>query len=189
MTDGPFKNAPLNSRWKKFGDGLANDAASPSEHVARLDSAIRRDLCTKETNALVDALLAHVNQLQTDAFPQISIETIFEQHPKTPQSDMLRKFILVNLAKSMSIDDAWKFGFDSFVRHEANLARNRIAEEAIAARDRGDLKRAEFAKVITRNRETFADLDIDKLKESILNKSARKKVAVIKKDGLDEGPE
>ncbi|TIQ69727.1 MAG: hypothetical protein E5X64_40760, partial [Mesorhizobium sp.] len=33
MTDGPFRNAELPSRWKRYGQELVSDAASPEERT------------------------------------------------------------------------------------------------------------------------------------------------------------
>ena len=35
MTDGPFKNAALSSRWKQYGKDLVSDAASSEERAAQ----------------------------------------------------------------------------------------------------------------------------------------------------------
>lgn len=189
MTDGPFKNAQLSGRWKRYGNSLANDSMSSNERTERVQSAILRDLCTKETRALVTELDAYVKRLQKDLFPRVAVNEIFDRHPTTPQSDTLRKFFSANLAKPMGVEGAWQFAFDSFVRHEAYGTKNRMFEECMSARDRGDLRGAKYSKAIRRNDEAFAALDLPKIRDHVLSGKSAPRMAVQKKTGIEDGPE
>ena len=169
MTDGPFKNAALPARWKKCGDSLVNDAVSRDERVEYFHNAIMRDLCTKETQELVRDLVLYVKRIQKDLFPRNAVDAIFNDHPKTPQLDILQRHLSANLARPMSVEQAWHLAFDSFVRHEAASSKNRMIEEAYSSIARGELKNADLAKVLERNNDTFHRVDYAKIRDDALS--------------------
>jgi len=189
MTDGPFKNADLSGRWKRYGNSLTNDSMSSQDRTERVHSAILRDLCTKETRELVVALDTYVKRLQKDLFPRVAVDEIFNNHARTPQSDTLQKFFSANLARPMAIESAWQLAFDSFVRHEAYGTKNRMLEECMNARDRGDLRGAKYSKAIRRHDEAFAALDLSKIRDHALSGKSASRIVVQKKTGIEDGPE
>jgi len=189
MTDGPFKNAELSGRWKRYGNSLGNDSMSSNERTERVHSAILKDLCTKETRTLIVELDTYVKRLQKDLFPRVAVDEIFDSHARTPQSDTLQKFFSANLARPMGIETAWQLAFDSFVRHEAYGTKNRMLEECISARDRGDLRGAKYSKAINRHDEAFAALDLPRIRDHVLSGKSASKMALQKKTGIEDGPE
>ncbi len=188
MTDGPFKNTKLPDRWKKYGDDLVSDAKSSNERTERAQSAILRDLCTKETKALVIELDTYVKRLQQNLMPRVTVDAIFEKHPTTPQSDSLHRIFSGYLVNS-SLETAWKLGFDKWVKTEASRIQNRMVEHCITARDRGDLKREKYPVAIERHNEAFAGVDYNKIHDGFFgSKSLSKACAIAKKTGNDDGP-
>lgn len=187
MTDGPFKNTKLPDRWKKYGDDLVSNAKSSSERTERVESAILRDLCTKETRALVIEIDTYVKRLQQDLIPRATVDAIFERHPTTPQSDSLRRFFTAYLANS-SLETAWQFGFDRWVKTEASRTQNRLVEHCISARDRGDLDRAKYPAAIERHEKAFAGIDYNKIRDGFFGAKRPAKAGIAKKTGLDDGP-
>ncbi len=189
MTDGPFKNAALSARWKKCGEALANDAMSRDERVEYVHNAIMRDLCTKETRALVRELEQYVQRVQKDLFPRNAVDAIFNEHPPTPQSDILQRCVNANLARPMPVEQAFQLAFDSFVIHEAASSRNRMIEESHSSLARGDMKIADLPKILDRNNETFNEVDYGKIRDDVLSGKRPSRVAIAKKIGVNEGPE
>lgn len=187
MTDGPFKNAALSSRWKRYGDALINDAMSSNERTERVHSAILKDLCTKESRALITELDTYVKRLQKDLLPREAVNAIFDKHPKTPQADILQKFLSANLARPMGVESAWHFAFDSFVKHEAYGTENRMVEQCMSARDRGDLPN--YSKAVERNHEAFAGLNHGRIRDDLLSGKSASKFAIAKHSSIDDGPE
>jgi hypothetical protein len=187
MVDGPFKNAALPERWKKFGDSLTSNAVSSAERVQQAESAIFRDLCTKETRDLVSDVLEYVNRQQGDLIPRMGIDAIFDKHAKTPQADILYRHITTNLARQMPLLPAWNNAFDSFVRHEAYGTRNRIHEECLHARDRGDLVGAKFSRAVRRAAETFDKVNVSRIRDDLLSGKSKAAAAIPKSTGLDDG--
>ena len=66
MTDGPFKNAELSSRWKQYGKDLVSDAASPDERAAQACHSVLGDVDMNTLGLLVRALEAHAHQAQVN---------------------------------------------------------------------------------------------------------------------------
>jgi len=188
MTDGPFKHADLPNRWKKYGEDLESDAKTSSQRTERVESAILRDLCTKETRALVLEIDSYVKRLQQDIVPRVGIEAIFNKYPQTPQTDNLRRILTAHLVTASSVESAWQFGFDKWVRNEAFRTRNRMVEHCISARDRGDLKGVDFPKVVERNDDAFAGINYDKIRDRFFSGKGAAKFAMAKQDGLGDGP-
>lgn len=188
MTDGPFKNSDLPSRWKRYGDALVSDAKSSNERTERVESAILRDLCTKETRTLVLELDTYVKRLQKDFVPRVTVDAIFDKYANTPQTDNLHRFFTAYLASSSSIETAWQLGFDKWVRHEAARTQNRMVEHCISARDRGDLHRADYPKAIERHQKAFTGVDYTKIRDGFFGDKRTSKATIAKKIGLDDGP-
>src|SRR5882757_1747537 len=97
MTDGPFKNLQLASRWKRFAEAVQNDAVGMVERCSLAGDALVREVLTEETQALLIDLQAYRSREQLDIDPLSSVESIFNSHSKTPFTDSLEKELAFRL--------------------------------------------------------------------------------------------
>ena len=190
MTDGPFKNAALSSRWKQYGKDLVSDAASPEERGAQACDSILGGVDLKALGPLLGILEAQAQRTQMDLDPVSSVEAVFERHAKSPLTDILQKHLIANLRDQIPAERALDQAFPSAVTDWINITKNRLDEECIRARDRGDMKQENCRKGIERNHEAFEIIRANELCNALMSgnqrafrQTTRKKVAV------DEGPD
>ncbi|WP_334149224.1 hypothetical protein [Hyphomicrobium sp.] len=190
MTDGPFRNAELSSRWKRYGQDLVSDAVSAEERMTQACHSMIGDVDMKAFSPLFGDLKAHAERRQMDLDPVSEVETIFESHPTSPLADALQRHLIANLRDQMPIGEALNRSLESTAKEWISTTTNRLDEECIRARELGDMKREDYHKGIERNRETFAAIKPNELCDALAtgNKSVFRQ-AVQKKAGVDEGPE
>ena len=190
MTDGPFKNAELTSRWKQYGKDLVSDAASPDERAAQACHSILGDVDMKTLGPLLSALKAHAHQTQVELDPVSSFEAIFEKHPNSPLVDTIQKHLIAQLRDQAPTGRALDRAFQSAVANLIDTTRNRLDEECIRARDRGDMTQENCLKGIDRNHEAFKKIDSNDLGKALTSGNRHAfKDATRKKVGVDEGPD
>ena len=190
MTDGPFRNAELNSRWKRYGQDLVSDAVSAEERAMQACHSMIGDIDIQAFSPLLGDLKAHVERTQMDLDPAPVVERIFESHPTSPLADALQRHLIANLRDQIPIDQALNRSLESMAKDWIDTTKNRLDEECIRARELGDMKREDYHKSMARNHETFAAIKPEALYDALAagNKSAFRQ-AVKKKAGVDEGPE
>lgn len=190
MTDGPFKNAVLSSRWKQYGKDLVNDATSLEERIAQACHSMMDTDDVLAVSKIVADVNAHIQRRQMDLDTVSSMEALFESHSKSPLSDMMQKYLIANLRDQMPLGAALDQAVASTVSDWIGINKNRLDEECIRARDIGDMNENEFRKGIERNRETFANINSDALCDALTtgDKHAFKQ-AQQKKTGIDVGPD
>ncbi|MDE0219021.1 MAG: hypothetical protein OXJ90_07105 [Spirochaetaceae bacterium] len=189
MSDGPFKNVELGSRWKRFAAAAHNDAADPTERCVLAADAIVHEILTDETQALLSDLFAYVREDQLDLTPLSSIERIFHSHHKTAFGDSLQREVAYRLADDMPVSDAIDQALEASFDDHHRRARDRIEEECIRAREVGALRRDQFPHTVARANAAFDALPKHEICDALRrrNKSAFK-TAASKHSGLDEGP-
>ena len=185
MTDGPYKNAALTERWKKFGNALDNDAMSRDERTQRAERALSKDL-SQEFRALVQELNCYVTKPQLDLQPRVMVQEIFDKHPRSPLADTLQRFFSANLARPMTIETAFSLALDSTIRKEQHNIRNRMIEETMYARDRGDLAPGRYPTIIERLGEVA--INVSRMCDDVLTNKTAPRAALAKMAGLDDGP-
>ncbi|EHR01143.1 hypothetical protein [Bradyrhizobium sp. WSM471] len=190
MTDGPFRNAALSSRWKRYGQDLISDAASPEERTIQACHSMIGDVDMKAFSPLFNELKGHAERAQMDLDPVTVIETIFDGHPPSPVADALQRHLSANLRDQLSPERALDQGLASIAQEWIDTTKNRLDEECIRARDHGDMSSDDYHKGIERNRETFAAIKASDLCNALAtgNRGAFRK-ATEKKAGVDEGPD
>lgn len=188
MTDGPFRNAPLHSRWKKFGDVCKSDARSPKERADYAEHALRKDIWSKSFLTLVRDVDKYIKGPQNDLLPKYTIDTIFAKHERSLQSDMLQRYFKANSDRPMMLSDAWNLAVDETIRHQVSLTRNRIEEHFIAARSRGDVSYTDMQKCIKTSREAFDGVNASKMRIAGLGDKSPIRISVQKLDGVEAGP-
>ncbi|HBK07158.1 MAG TPA: hypothetical protein DDZ81_15125 [Acetobacteraceae bacterium] len=190
MTDGPFRNAKLSSRWKRYGEDLVSDAASPKERIAQACHSMLDDFDIKAFSSILSSLRRYVQHPQMDLDPTAPVETIFDNNPRSFLTDSLQKHIAANLRDQLSPEVALHRALGSTVREWIGITRNRMDEECIVARDNRDMSREEYKKGIERNGVTFAGINPGDLCDA-LTKGNRQafKSELRKKAGVDEGPD
>jgi hypothetical protein len=190
MSDGPFRNLPLSSRWQRYGEDLVSDAASLEERAAQVCHSMLGDVDLKEFSSLWSALQANTQRPQMDLDPISSIDAIFDGHPRSRLTDTLQKHLAANLRDQMPPGTALDQALAGTVRDWIGAAKNRLDEHCILARDLGDMSREDYRKGIERNRETFAAIKVGDLCNALTcgNKRAFSQ-ALRKKSGVDEGPD
>lgn len=190
MTDGPFKNAELSSRWKQYGKDLVSDAASSDERAAQACHSILGDADMNTLGLLLRALEAHAHQAQVDLDPVSSFEAIFENHSRSPFTDVIQKHLIANLRDQAPPGRALDEALPSAVADLIDTTRNRLDEECIRARDRSDMTQENCRKGIERNHEAFERINPNELCNALTSGNRHAfKDATRKKDGVDEGPD
>lgn len=190
MSDGPFSNADLSSRWKRYGQDLVSDASSREERTMRACHSMIGDVDMKTFSPLFDELKAYTDQTQLDLDPITAVETIFDNHPMSPLSDALRRHLTANMREQIHPEEVLDHALKGMTKEWISTTKNRLDEECIRARELGDMSREDYGKGIERNRETFAAINTSELSEALAigNKRAFRQ-AVEKKFDVDEGPE
>ena len=146
MTDGPFKNAALSSRWKQYGKDLVSDVASSEERIAQACHSILGDMDMKRVGSLLSALKGHAQRPQLDLDPVSSAEAIFDSHAQSPLTDLLQKHITANLREQIPGKRPLDQALRSAVTDSIAITKNRLDEECIRARDLGDMNRENYRK-------------------------------------------
>ena len=189
IMDGPFKNATLSGRWKRYGKDLVSDAASPQERVAQACYSMLGGLDMKALSPLLSALRAEGQQPQVDLDPISSVEAIFESHAKSPWTDTLQKHLIANLQDRMSVEEALDQALPGTVVDWIDTTKNRLDEHCIRARDRGDMNVENYRKGIERNHEAFGAIQLNELCRALVTGNGRAfNQATRKRIGVDEGP-
>jgi hypothetical protein len=190
MTDGPFRNAALSERWKKYGDDLVSDAASPSERTARICHSMLGDVDWNAVGPLLKQLEANALNSQLELDPCARIADIFDNQMKTPFSDSLQKHLTANLRENVPAQKALDMAVLSSVNDWVGTARSRIEEECIRARDVGDMSKGDFEKGMNRSRESFNAVDANQIAQALLAGDRQAfKQAVRSKLDVNDGPE
>ena len=190
MTDGPFKNTLLSSRWKRYGEDLVSDAVSPNERTKQACHCMIGDVNIREFSPLIGELKAHAERPQMDLDPVTAIEIIFDNHPISPLTDNLQRHLVANLRDQLPPDKALDQALHSTANEWIDTTKNRLDEECIRARELGDMSREDYHKGIERNHETFAAIKPSELCDALATGNKRAFTqALQKKVGLDEGPE
>lgn len=190
MSDGPFRNTMLSSRWKSYGQKLVSDAMTAQERTAQACHSMIGDVDMKTFHPLFSELKAHAERPQMDLDPVAAIETIFNNRPILPLVDVLQRHLVANLRDHVPPEKALDQALDSTAKEWTGIIKNRLDEECIRARDRGDMRLADYRKGIERNHETFSAIKSNELCAALASGNKRAFHPVIqKKSGVDEGPE
>ena len=190
MMDGPFRNASLSSRWKQYGNDLVSDAASSEERAAQACHSMLGDVDMEAFGPLLSALKAHAQRPQIDLDPVLSVDTIFDSHPKSPLTDTLQKHLIANLRDQIPVERALVQALPRAVMDWIGTTKNRLDEECIRARDLGDMNHESCRKGIERNREVFDVIRSNELCDALVSGNGRAfKQATRKKVGVDDGPD
>ena len=116
MTDGPFKNAALSSRWKQYGKDLVSDAASSEERTAQACHSILGDIDMKGLGSLLSALKGHAQRPQMDLDSVSSTEAVYDSRAKSPLTDIFQKHLTANLRDQIPGERALDQALRSAVR-------------------------------------------------------------------------
>ncbi|WP_028223146.1 hypothetical protein [Paraburkholderia oxyphila] len=190
MSDGPFRNVALTSRWKVYGQKLISDATSAEERMVQACHSMVRDVDMKTFHPLFGELRAHAQRPQMDLDPAAAIETIFDRHPRSFLSESLNRHLIANLRDQISPEQALDQALGNTAREWIGTTKNRLDEHCIRARDLGDMKREDYRKGLERNHETFSAIKPDELCAALASGNKRAfGEALHKKSGVDEGPE
>ncbi|MCQ0990339.1 hypothetical protein [Jiella marina] len=188
MTDGPFRNLRLSTRWKKFGEQLVSDAASPAERVNQACHSMMTDAGVKEFSFMVQDLSTCLSQSQLTLDPVSDIEAVLERHSMSSFSDILRRTLIANVLDGSSPADALQPALDAATREWVGIVKNRQDEHCIQARDLGDISRVDYQKCLERNAEAFSNIDVEKLCQAMKDGN-RRAFSSPKRVTVDEGPE
>lgn len=190
MTDGPFKNAQLSSRWKQYGKDLVRDATSEEERATQACHSMIGDVDPVAISAILGDIRTYAQRPQMDLDPVPFMESLFEKHAKTPLTDLLQKHLIARLRDQMLPAAAIERALPNTVSDWIGITKNRMDEECIRARTLGDMSESDYRKGIARNRETFATVSPDALGNALTIGDKRAfKQAQKKKIGVDEGPD
>lgn len=189
MTDGPFRNLPLNAAWKRYGDDLVNDAKSKDERVARASDAMLAGANLDAISALTNALQEYADRLQLDFDPLGSIERILQEYSQSGLADDLARNLMANLSDHESLSAALDAALAGVTENLIASSKNRLDEHCIRSRDFSDMTAADYRKALARNQETFAAVDAGKIAQALRTGNRRAfSVDLKKKVGVNDGP-
>ena len=117
-----------------------------------------------------------------------SAEAIFDNHAKSPLTDILTKHLTANLRDQIPGERPLDQALRSAVTDWTAITKNRLDEECIRARDLGDMNHENYRKGIERNHETFHAIRPNELCDALFSGNGAFKQAIRKKVGVDEGP-
>ena len=186
MTDGPFRNSALSTRWKQYGQDLVSDAASQDERVKQACHSVFGDI--KFFDRLYGELDARTSREKMDLDSVAATETIFDNNERSTMSDTLERNLLCNLREGMPERKSLDLALEQAVGEILANAKNRIDEECIRARDVGDMSRSDFSKGLQRNRETFAAIDVGSVCAALENGNKDAFRRTMRKD-VNDGPD
>ncbi len=190
MTDGPFRNAALSSRWKRYGKDLVNDAVSSEERAAQACHSMLGNVDMKAFGALLNELKAHAQRPQMDMDSISSVEAIFDGQAKPPLTNILQKHLIANLREQIPGERALGQAILSAVTDSIGITKNRLDEQCIRARDLGDMNHENYRKGIERNHEAFGAIRPNELCDALVSDNGRAFRQVTRmKVGVDEGPD
>jgi len=179
----------LGKKWKRFAEALQNEAFDNSTCCALASHALMHEILTDSFRAVLAALQAYVNLQQLDIDPLSSVESIFNDHMKTPFTDTLQKQVAFRLHDQVTPDDAVRQALEASVSEHSIDARNRIIDEFIRARETGEIRQDQYSRAVNKVKAIFDLLPKNEVYGvlNVGNKNAFKD-AVSKKHGLNEGP-
>jgi hypothetical protein len=188
MTDGPFRNSALTSKWKQYGRALVNDAASQNERANQACHSVLGGIDMKAFDRLYRELDYRASRDQMDLDSVAAMESIFDNYERSSFSDALERNLLCNLREGMSERKSLGAALGSAVSELLENAKNLIHEECLRARDVRDMSQSDFAKGIQRNRETFASIDVGSICAALENgnKNAFRRTA---RTDVNDGPD
>ncbi|TAJ74912.1 MAG: hypothetical protein EPO45_16510 [Sphingobium sp.] len=190
MTDGPFRNMPLNAAWKRYGEDLVNDAKSSDERIARASDAMLSNVDIGEIATLVAALREYDNRLQLDFDPLGSIQRIIGEHDGGSLGDELARNLMANLQGQDPLATALNKALIDVAENLISSSKSRLDVHCVKSRELGDMKAADYPTALARNRDTFAAIDIAKISNALETGNRRAFAADLKKKvGTDDGPD
>lgn len=190
MTDGPFRNSALSSRWKSYGEDLVNEATPLEECAASASHSILGGIAWDDLSSLLNALREGLEGAQLGLDPAGVASSIFDAHVPAPFHDSLQRHLEATIRESPQVDGLVDMALREAVNDLIDTAKSRIEEECIRSRDAGDMGWKKYEVAVRRNTETFNQIDAAALARAI-SSGARGafKAALRKKTGTDEGPE
>ncbi|MHA6298763.1 hypothetical protein [Devosia sp. CAU 1758] len=187
MTDGPFRNLPLSTRWRAFGEQLVSDAASPAERINQACHSMMTDAGMKEFSSMVQELSACLAQSQLTLDPVADIEAVIEKHSMSSQADILRRTLIAKIHDGLPPTDALQPAMLATTREWIGIVKNRLDEDCIQARDLGDMSRSDYQKGLERNAEAFSGIEVERLCQAMRD-GDRRAFGSPKTIHVDEGP-
>ena len=190
MTDGPFRNAALSREWKRYGDDLISDAASPEERAVKAFYSMLNDVDLAAFSILWRDLNNHMQCRQLDLDPVASVEAIFDNNPKSTLVDTFQKELEAELRAQTSSLVALDKALINTAKFWISITKSRLDDQCICARELGDMSRDDFHKGIQRNEEAFSRIKLDDFCSALVAGTKRGVGKFVeKKIGIDEGPD
>ena len=187
VTDGPVAYPALGKIWEKFMDALQNDAHSVEERRTLAVRAVVKDILTDENQALLAALRRYSSRTQLELVPTTSVEEIFSHYDRSALSDSLRREIIHGLNKGLAPAVAFEVAISSVVDSLIREMQTRLIDEIQLQPDKDGLYNAD---VVDRVKTVFKSMSVDDICEMLASGDTNAaKARVIKKTGIDEGPE
>ncbi len=190
MTDGPFRNLPLSTAWKRYGNDLVNEAKSKDERVARASDAVLASANVDEISALIKALQEYADRPQLDFDPLGSIERILQGHSQAGLPDDLARNFMADISEHETLSAALDSALAGVTADLIASSKNRLDEHCMQSRDFGDMNAADYRKALERNGETFDALDAVRIANALRTGDRRAFSADLKKkSGVDDALE
>ncbi|WP_085084176.1 hypothetical protein [Azospirillum oryzae] len=190
MTDGPFRNSELSRQWKRYGEDLVSDAASPDERAKKALHSMFGDVDLEEFSNLLRELNHYAQSQQMDLYPSSGVEDIFERNPNSTLINYFYRELFSELKEQSNLQIALDKALVSTAKDWIKIAKDRIDDECICARDLGNMTREDYRKAILRNQEAFSQINPNDFCGALIAGNKRTiSHALKKKSGVDEGPD
>lgn len=188
MTDGPYKNLPLDRRSKRFAEAVQNEAVDQDTRCAYANDAILYGI-SRENQELLHALQSYGQDGQLALDPKASIKSIFDAHPKSEFADHLQREVGLRLHEGEPFQPAINNGLEAALESTIGEFRTRIHEAGLEAHREGPMYKDQLDRLIEGCNNTVEGIDRQGLMKALRegNKDAFKQ-DIKKKEGLDEGP-
>ena len=190
MTDGPFKNLPLDRRSKRFAEAVQNETVDQETRCALANDAILKNIMF-ENQRLVPALLQDFGQDgQLLLEPMSSIEGIFDDCPKSQFADHWQRETSLQLKSGEAPLRAINVGLEAALATSINEFRTRIQEAGLEARRERGMWKDQLKLLIEGCNLALEGIDRGRIIEALSNNDKDAfEHDMRKKDGLDEGPQ
>lgn len=190
MTDGPFKNLPLDRRSKRFAEAVQNEAVDLETRCAYAHDAILNGILSKNRQLLRAMLQEFGRDGQLLFDPMTAIDSIFNNCPKSEFADRWQREIRLRLHDLEPALKSINAGLEAAIETDINEFRTRIHEAGLEALRELGMYKVQFDQLINGCNDALKFVDRARIIEALRteDRDAFKHEKRMRK-GLDEGPQ
>ncbi|MDX2085752.1 MAG: hypothetical protein SFZ03_10245 [Candidatus Melainabacteria bacterium] len=190
MSDGPYRNLPLNRPWKNVAAALSQEATTISEACALMSKAVEKDIANQNGKSLISELEKLFGASKQPSLftldPLSGIDLIEAQYPKTPFVVSMCRHARLAFSQGKNGQSALKEALTCAISEVSEAGIQSIREHSSAKQDEQSTLR------YTRGRcdEASGIFDNQGIADLLLKKEKLPKTVSADRNAmLDEGPE